>query len=138
MIRTYRELKTLPTYEARYDYLKLVGAVGETTFGYDRYLNQIIYKTRRWRSARDIVIARDNGCDLGIAGYEIHDKIIVHHMNILTLDQIENEDDCIFEPELLISTNMRTHNAIHFGRPNVRPYNELIERTRNDTCPWKL
>lgn len=135
--RTYSELSTLPTYKERYEYLKLDGRVGADTFGYDRYLNQHLYKHNpRWKKARDKVIIRDNGCDLGIEGREIFDKIIVHHMNPITMDDIINDRDWIYDPEYLISTTHKTHNAIHYGDER-----QLIlapkDRTPNDTCPWK-
>ena len=135
-IRTYSELITLPTFEERYRYLKLDGRVGEDTFGFDRYLNQIFYKSKEWRSVRDYVIARDNGCDLGIEGHEIFGKILIHHMNPITKTDILERSDLLLNPEYLICTIKNTHNAIHYGDENL-----LIttpkERTKNDTCPWK-
>ncbi len=136
-IRTYSELITLPTYIERFNYLKLGGRVGADTFGFDRHLNQMVYqRDPRWKKARDIVIIRDNGCDLGVEGYEIHGKIIVHHMNPITMDDILNNRDWIFDPEFLICTVHNTHNAIHYGDDDL-----LIKaptaRTPNDTCPWK-
>lgn len=136
-IRTYSELITLPTFEERYRYLRLGGRVGADTFGFDRYLNQIVYqRDPRWKNARDIVIIRDNGCDLGVEGYEIYGKILVHHMNPITMDDILNERDWIYDPEFLISTMLTTHNAIHYGDENLL-MKAPIERTKNDTCPWK-
>ena len=134
-IRCYKELSRLKTFEERYDYLKLSGVVGESTFGYDRYLNQILYNSPRWRKVRDIVIVRDNGCDLGVEGYEINDKIIIHHMNPITVEDIEEENDDIFNPEFLISSSDRTHKAIHYGDKNLLPQLP-IERRPGDTCPW--
>ena len=135
-IRTYSELITLPTFEERYKYLKLDGIVGEETFGFDRYLNQIFYKSKEWRSIRDYVIARDNGCDLGIEGHEIFGKILIHHMNPITKEDILERSDLLLNPEYLICTIKNTHDAIHYGDENL-----LIitppERTKNDTCPWK-
>ena len=114
--RCYSELITLPTYEERFKYLKLDGRVGADTFGFDRHLNQMVYqKDPRWKNARDLVIIRDNGCDLGIEGREIYGKIIVHHMNPITVDDILNDRDWIFDPEFLICTVHNTHNAIHYG-----------------------
>ena len=136
-IRTYSELITLPTYIERFNYLKLGGKVGEDTFGFDRYLNQKFYhQDPRWRSVRDKVIIRDNGCDLGMEGYEIQGKIIVHHMNPITIDDIINKRDWIYDPEFLICTVHNTHNAIHYGDENLL-FKGPVVRTPNDTCPWK-
>lgn len=135
-IRTYSELITIPTFEERYKYLRLGGRVGEETFGFDRYLNQIFYKDPEWLSARDRVILRDNGCDLGVEGREIHNRIIVHHMNPVTKEQILNRDSDLFNPEYLICTVKRTHDAIHYGDDSLL-YKDPVERTKNDTCPWK-
>lgn len=136
-IKTYSELITLPTFEERYRYLRLGGRVGADTFGFDRYLNQVVYqRDPRWKEARDIVIIRDNGCDLGIKGREIYDKILVHHMNPITMDDLLHDRDWIFDPEFLISTSLITHNAIHYGDENLL-MKAPIERTKNDTCPWK-
>ncbi len=137
IIRTYSELITFPTFMERYWYLRLRGQVGVDTFGFDRHLNQMVYqRDPRWKEARDIVIIRDNGCDLGMEGHEIHGKIIVHHMNPITVDDILENRDWIYDPEFLICTMHNTHNAIHYGdekqliiAPNVR--------SKNDTCPWK-
>lgn len=136
-IRTYSELITLPTFEERYRYLQLNGSVGEDTFGFDRYLNQILYRSQRWKRIRDLVIIRDNGCDLGIDDRMIYGKIIVHHMNPLRLEDITNETDFLLNPEYLISTTHDTHNAIHYGDENLL-FTVPVERTRNDTCPWRL
>lgn len=136
-IRTYSELITLPTYIERFNYLKLGGRVGADTFGFDRHINQNLYQRNpRWKEARDIVIIRDNGCDLGVEGYEIHGKIIVHHMNPITLDDILNDRDWIYDPEFLICTVHNTHNAIHYGDERLL-MTAPIERTKFDTCPWK-
>ena len=136
-IRTYSELITLPTYEERYKYLKLSGRVGADTFGFDRYLNQKVYQhDPRWKEARDIVIIRDNGRDLGLEGYEIYGKIIVHHMNPITVDDILHDRDWIFDPEFLICTTHITHNAIHYGDEKLLA-KASIERKPNDTCPWR-
>lgn len=135
-IRTYSELITIPTFEERYKYLKLDGIVGEETFGFDRYLNQIFYKSKEWRSIRDYVITRDNGCDLGVEGHEIFGKILIHHMNPISKKDILERSDLLLNPEYLICTIKNTHDAIHYGDENL-----LIiappERTKNDTCPWK-
>lgn len=136
-IRTYSELITLPTYIERFNYLKLGSKVGADTFGFDRYLNQQFYhQDPRWRSARDKVIIRDNGCDLGMEGYEIQGKIIVHHMNPITMDDIINKRDWIYDPEFLICTVHNTHNAIHYGDENLL-FKGPVVRAPNDTCPWK-
>lgn len=136
-IRTYSELITLPTFKERFNYLKLDSLVGKETFGYDRYINQQLYQRNpRWKKARDIVIIRDNGCDLGVEGYEIFGKIIVHHMNPITLDDILNDRDWIYDPEYLICTIHNTHNAIHYGDEKLLMTGPIV-RTKNDTCLWK-
>ena len=136
-IRTYSELITLPTYKERFNYLKLDSLVGKETFGYDRYINQQLYQRNpRWKKARDKVIIRDNGCDLGVEGFEIFGKIIVHHMNPITIDDILNDRDWIYDPEYLICTVQNTHNAIHYGDENLLVTGPIV-RTKNDTCPWK-
>lgn len=136
MIRTYSELIKLKTFKDRFEYLKLDGIVGEETFGFDRYMNQIFYKSREWTSVRRSVIIRDNGCDLGVEGYEIHGKILIHHMNPINLSDIVHKTDELLNPDYLITTVLSTHNAIHYGDASlllVLP----IERRANDTCPWK-
>ena len=135
-IKTYSELITFPTFEERYQYLRLNGRVGSDTFGFDRYMNQIFYRSQKWKSIRDFVIVRDNGCDLGVEGYEIHERVIIHHMNPITLSDIENESEFLLDPEFLITTVHNTHNAIHYGDINLTPKSPIM-RTRNDTCPWK-
>ena len=137
IVRCYSELITLPTYIERFNYLKLGGRVGADTFGFDRYLNQKFYhQDRDWLSSRDFVIIRDNGCDLGMEGYEIRGKIIVHHMNPITMDDITKKRDWIYDPEFLICTVHNTHNAIHYGDENLLS-KAPVERTPFDTCPWK-
>lgn len=136
IIRTYSELITIPTFIGRYQYLRLGGVVGEETFGFDRYLNQMFYTSGPWLSARDAVIIRDNGCDLGIEGREIDGKILVHHMNPVTVDDILKARDWIIDPEYLISTVKPTHDAIHYGDESLL-MTDPIERRPNDTCPWK-
>lgn len=135
-IRTYRELSLLSTFLERFHYLQMHGQVGDITFGFDRYLNQTLYQTRRWKRTRDLVIIRDNGCDLGLVGYEMHGVILVHHMNPLRLEDIEHERDEIFDPEYLISTCLRTHQAIHYGDESLLPQLP-IQRRPGDTCPWR-
>ncbi len=137
IIKTYSELITIPTFEERFKYLQLKGVVGEATFGYDRYLNQPFYQSKRWKEIRDYVIIRDNGCDLGIEGHEINERIIIHHMNPLSVSDIENESAFLTDPEYLISTTHNTHNAIHYGDENLL-IKAPIERSKNDTCPWRL
>lgn len=138
-IKTYSELITLPTFIDRFEYLKLGGIVGEETFGFDRYLNQTFYKTKEWLAVRDFVIVRDHGCDLGIADRQIPEgvKILVHHMNPITVDDILNRSKYLLDPEYLISTVKNTHDAIHYGDSNLL-VSEPIERTPYDTCPWKI
>ena len=135
-IRTYSQLKQLQTFEERYDYLKLGGVVGEDTFGFDRYLNQNFYRSREWKRVRDEVIMRDNGCDLGIDGHEIRGKILIHHMNPITSEDIHRVSDYLLNPEYLICVAHRTHNAIHYGDESLI-VTSPIERTQNDTCPWR-
>lgn len=134
-IKTYSELSQLQTFEERYRYVKQTGRVGEETFGFDRYLNQVLYRSPRWRSVRDRVIVRDNGCDLGMPGWEIQGKIIVHHMVVLTIDDILNESEFLFDPEYLISTSHNTHQAIHYGDESLL-ITAPIERSPNDTRLW--
>ena len=134
-IKTYSDLRRYPDFKDRYNYLRLRGNVGRYTFGFDRYLNQVFYKSREWLRIRHEVIARDNGCDLGVPGFEIHDKILVHHMNPITENDIRQSEDHLFNPEYLICTTHKTHNAIHFGDESqllVLPK----ERVRGDTKLW--
>ena len=135
-IRTYSQLKQFQTFEERYDYLKLGGVVGEDTFGFDRYLNQNFYRSREWKHVRDEVIMRDNGCDLGIDGHEIRGKILIHHMNPITSEDIHRVSEYLLNPEYLICVAHRTHNAIHYGDESLI-VTAPIERTQNDTCPWR-
>ena len=135
-IKTYSQLILLPTFRERFDYLVLGGIVGHQTFGSDRYLNQNFYRSREWRRTRNEVIIRDNGCDLGIYGREIYDAIYVHHMNPVTVEDIEEHYDLLLDPEFLISTSFNTHQGITFGDPK-----QLLmlprERTKGDTKLWK-
>lgn len=135
-IKTYSELITLPTFEDRYRYLRLGGRVGEETFGFDRYLNQIFYKTDEWLEVRDWVIIRDNGCDLGIPDREIKGRILVHHMNPITKDDILRRSKYLLDPEYLITTVKNTHDAIHYGDESIL-IQMPVERRPNDTCPWR-
>ena len=136
MIRTYEELITLPTFEERFNYLKLSSRVSEITFGLDRYLNQQFYHSLEWRRIRDQVIARDLGCDLAMEGYEIHEPILIHHMNPITAADIRHSTGFLADPDYLICVTKNTHNAIHYGDASML-ITEPIERTPNDTSPWK-
>lgn len=137
IIRTYSELMSLPTFEERYRYLKLNGKVGESTFGFDRYLNQQFYKSDEWRALRDEIIIRDNGCDLGIEDREIKgQRILVHHMNPIAVEDILNLSEFLLNPEYLICVTKNTHDAIHYGDEGLL-LTVPLERTLNDTCPWK-
>ena len=136
IIKTYSELITLPTFEERFEYLKLGGKVGRETFGYDRYLNQMLYKLPEWLSVRDEVIVRDNGCDLGVLGREVYGRILVHHMNPITVEDILNRNPAIFDPEFLISTTKNTHDAIHYSDESLLVKDPIV-RSKNDTCPWR-
>lgn len=133
--RTYSELRRLETFEERFHYLSLKGAVGEGTFGFDRWLNQHFYKSYAWKSARNGVIIRDHGCDLGVIGYEIFADLLVHHMNPLTRTDIEHGEDWIIDPNYLITTSLQTHNAIHFGDESRLPRGP-VTRQRGDTTLW--
>lgn len=137
MLRTYTELSKLGTFEERFEYLRLGGLVGKKTFGFDRIFNQRFYKSDEWRSIRDQVLLRDNGCDLGDPDYEIYgQRILIHHMNPISLEDLERRSEILMNPEYLITTTHNTHQAIHYGDESL-----LIrlppERTKNDTCPWK-
>lgn len=136
-IKTYSELILIPTFIERYRYLKLQGKVGDDTFGYDRYLNQQFYKSREWKRVRDEVIVRDNGFDLGMEDREITSRIIVHHINPISKNDIKNGTDILLNPEFLISVSKQTHDAIHYGDEQLLYLNEFAERTKNDTCPWR-
>ena len=135
-LRTYSELSTLPTFKERFNYLKLDGRVGLETFGHDRYLNQILYNSPEWRKFRSSIIVRDDGCDLACEGYEIFGRIIIHHINPITVQDILNRDPKVFDPENVITTVHNTHNAIHYSDESLL-ITTPIERSRNDTCPWK-
>lgn len=136
--RSYSELIQIPSFEDRYNYLKCFGSVGFETFGNERYLNQILYSSREWKQIRKAIIARDNGFDLAHPDYPIGDRnIYVHHINPITVQDILERNQCVFDLENLVSTSFVTHNAIHYGVENGSPRSELIIRTPNDTCPWK-
>lgn len=134
-IRTYTELSRLHTFEERYHYLALQGVVGARTFGWERYLNQAFYQSYAWKQTRRDVIVRDLGCDLGVEGFEIHGKILVHHMNPMNANHISMEDPDILNPEYLICVSHRTHNAIHYGAEGQLP-RSFVERTPGDTKLW--
>lgn len=135
-IRTYSELVKMDSFEERFEYLKLNGEVGKETFGFDRYLNQAFYKSPEWRAVRDKVIIRDCGCDLAMPGHEIRGKILIHHMNPITKEDILRRSELLLNPEYLICTIKSTHDAIHYGDENLL-MKAPIERTKNDTCPWR-
>lgn len=135
ILRTFSELSRLPTIEDRYHYLALRGIVGESTFGSDRWVNQRFYRSREWKQIRNHVIARDYGCDLGVEGYDIHDKIIIHHMNPMGVADIVEGDSAIIDPEFLISVTHNTHNAIHYGDERLLP-RPLAVRAAGDTSLW--
>ncbi len=134
-MKSYSELIRLHTFEDRYRYLALRGVVGDSTFGFDRYMNQQFYTSTQWRQIRHYVIARDEGCDLGISGYEIFNRLVIHHMNPMTSENIAHGDEDILDPEFLITTTHRTHNAIHYGDEKLLP-RPLVERRRGDTKLW--
>lgn len=141
IIRNYTELARLPTFEERFQYLKLNGRVGRDTFGFDRVFNQRFYRSDEWKRIRDDVIVRDTGnqnacCDLGVPGYEIGERILIHHMNPITLEDITESSDFLLNPEYLIAVSHATHNAIHYGG-DVKLYLQPVNRHPNDTCPWK-
>lgn len=134
-VRQYSDLFGLDTFEERFEYLKLGGGVGRSTFGFDRYLNQHFYKSQEWQRVRQYVISRDDGCDLGIRGYEIHHNLLIHHMNPMSIDDIVHREEWILDPEFLITTTHNTHNAIHYGVDNLLP-KVVMERTPRDTKLW--
>lgn len=135
-VRTYSEMRVYEGFEERFEYLNLAGEVGSETFGFDRWMNQTFYRSREWRDARDFVIVRDNGCDLGVAGYEVGNDALVHHLNPMTPEDLIQKQEWILDPEYLVLTTKRTHNAIHFGDSSLlrKP---LVERRPGDTTPWR-
>ena len=136
IIRCYNELSRIDNYEERFRYLKLVGQVGESTFGFDRYLNQIVYSSKRWKQVRNAVIIRDEGRDMGVEGYEIQGRIVIHHMNPISIEDAEKDRDFIYDPEFLICVSPITHNAIHYGDESLLPKGP-VDRVPNDMCPWR-
>ncbi len=135
-IRTYSELSNLKTFEERYRYLQLDGVIGKETFGFDRFLNQDFYRSQEWKRIRDLVITRDNGCDLGVEDRIVYGKIFIHHMNPILPEDIVSGSDFLLNPEYLITTTLNTHNAIHYGDESLL-MTVPVERSRNDTCPWR-
>lgn len=136
-IRTYSELIRIPDFLGRYNYLKLKGYVGKETFGYRRYINQLLYKCDEWKEIRDDIIMRDNGCDLGVPTYDIYKHVIIHHINPITAEDILEHNPVVFDPENLICTCLKTHNAIHYGKPESVFFLDMAIRRPNDTCPWR-
>ena len=136
MLKTYSELCNILSFKGRYQYLQMNGTVGQDTFGFNRYLNQILYNSEEWKSCRREIIIRDDGCDLGCEGFIIHGRTIVHHINPITVDDILNRNPKVFDPENLICASHITHQAIHYGDENLL-FKTPIERIKNDTCPWK-
>ena len=135
-IRTYSELITIPTFEERFEYLQLKGSVGKDTFGYDRYLNQVLYRSPEWKRLRNQIIIRDDGCDLACDGYDIYDKVLIHHLNPITVEDVLARSRKVFDPDNLVCVTHNTHNAIHYGDSNLL-VTGVITRTKNDTCPWR-
>lgn len=135
-IRTYSELITIPTFEERFEYLQLKGSVGKDTFGYDRYLNQILYRSPEWKRLRNQIIIRDGGCDLAYEGYDIYSKVLIHHLNPITVEDVLARSRKVFDPDNLVCVSHNTHNAIHYGDVDLLVAGPII-RTKNDTCPWR-
>lgn len=135
-IRTFYDLSKFKTFKERYEYLKLTGEVGKETFGFDRYLNQLLYESRRWAKVRNEIILRDNGCDLGLSDYPIKGRIIIHHMNPISEEDIAHNNSDIFDPDFLICTSHITHLAIHYGDEKLLP-SVPVERYAGDTVPWR-
>ena len=135
-IRTYSELITIPTFEERFEYLQLKGSVGKDTFGYDRYLNQVLYRSPEWKRLRNQIIIRDGGCDLACDGYDIYDKVLIHHLNPITVEDVLARSRKVFDPDNLVCVSHNTHNAIHYGDVDLLITGPII-RTKNDTCPWR-
>lgn len=136
-IKTYSEMAQFTSFVDRFNYLKLDGKVGKDTFGFDRIFNQMFYSSKEWKDVRNHVISRDNGCDLGVYGYDIvGQRVLIHHLNPITLVDIEKHADILLDPEYLITTTHNTHNAIHYGDESLIMSGPVI-RTKNDTCPWK-
>lgn len=135
-IKTYSELITIPTFEERFEYLQLKGSVGKDTFGYDRYLNQVLYRSPEWKRLRNKIVIRDNGCDLACDGYDIYGKVLIHHLNPITVEDVLARSRKVFDPDNLVCVSHNTHNAIHYGDVDLLATGPII-RTKNDTCPWR-
>ena len=135
-IKTYSELITIPTFEERFEYLQLKGSVGKDTFGYDRYLNQVLYRSPEWKRLRNQIIIRDDGCDLACDGYDIYGKVLIHHLNPITVEDVLARSRKVFDPDNLVCVSHSTHNAIHYGDADLLVTGPII-RTKNDTCPWR-
>lgn len=135
-IRTYSELIAIPTFEERFEYLQLKGSVGKDTFGYDRYLNQVLYRSPEWKRLRNQIIIRDDGCDLACDGYDIYGKVLIHHLNPITVEDVLARSRKVFDPDNLVCVTHNTHNAIHYGDVDLLVTGPII-RTKNDTCPWR-
>ena len=135
-IRTYSELITIPTFEERFEYLQLKGSVGKDTFGYDRYLNQVLYRSPEWKRLRNQIIIRDGGCDLACDGYDVYGKVLIHHLNPITVEDVLARSRKVFDPDNLVCVSHNTHNAIHYGDVDLLITGPII-RTKNDTCPWR-
>lgn len=135
-IKTYSELITIPTFEERFEYLQLKGSVGKDTFGYDRYLNQVLYRSSEWKRLRNQIIIRDGGCDLACDGYDIYGKVLIHHLNPITVEDVLARSRKVFDPDNLVCVSHNTHNAIHYGDVDLLVTGPII-RTKNDTCPWR-
>ena len=135
-IKTYSELITIPTFEERFEYLQLKGSVGKDTFGYDRYLNQVLYRSPEWKRLRNQIIIRDGGCDLACDGYDIYGKVLIHHLNPITVEDVLARSRKVFDPDNLVCVSHNTHNAIHYGDVDLLVTGPII-RTKNDTCPWR-
>lgn len=135
-IKTYSELITIPTFEERFEYLQLKASVGKDTFGYDRYLNQVLYRSPEWKRLRNQIIIRDGGCDLACDGYDIYGKVLIHHLNPITVEDVLARSRKVFDPDNLVCVSHSTHNAIHYGDVDLLVTGPII-RTKNDTCPWR-
>ena len=135
-IKTYSELITIPTFEERFEYLQLKGSVGKDTFGYDRYLNQVLYRSPEWKRLRNQIIIRDDGCDLACDGYDVYGKVLIHHLNPITVEDVLARSRKVFDPDNLVCVSHNTHNAIHYGDVDLLATGPII-RTKNDTCPWR-
>lgn len=135
-IKTYSELITIPTFEERFEYLQLKGSVGKDTFGYDRYLNQVLYRSPEWKRLRNQIIIRDDGCDLACDGYDVYGKVLIHHLNPITVEDVLTRSRKVFDPDNLVCVSHSTHNAIHYGDVDLLVTGPII-RTKNDTCPWR-